>query len=451
MAKIIIAFALLQCSLVLGTKITPELQKSFTKHSSIDTIITLKESVSSVLQNIQLHNYKDHDAKRVAIYEELKDFTSGKQREILKFLDSRASNHQSVVGFWVTNKISVRSADLQLLEELESRFADQISEIRAGYSLEPLFIRHDDCNECRSERWNINQIRAPETWALGYNGTNITVASSDTGVRYTHEALISNYRSDYGWFDPYDHTITPNDTIGSGTHNMGVMVGSHGIGVAPGANWIACKACSFSCSEFALLGCGQWAICPTTNGSQPDCSKAPRVMSHSWGGAGGNPFYNDVLSAMVEANIVPLFPVGGSGPGCGTVGSPADQRNAAGVGAIGVDTNMTSFSSRGPTSDGRVKPDIVAPGASIYSAWLGDSSYTVLSGSSSANVHIGGAVAVVLSKNSSLTVSGVMRALYDSAWRPQMDSIPCNGTELWPNNYFGHGLLDVYSAVNIVS
>jgi len=64
------------------------------------------------------------------------------------------------------------------------------------------------------------------------------------------------------------------------------MVGTGGIGVAPGAKWIACKGCAGSgCAESDLKACGQWVICPTNSqGNNPDCSKAPVVVNNSWGG-----------------------------------------------------------------------------------------------------------------------------------------------------------------------
>lgn len=66
---------------------------------------------------------------------------------------------------------------------------------------------------------------------------------------------------------------------------MGVIVGSGGIGVAPGAKWISCRGCSSSsCTEAALLACGQWIACPTlVDGSSPDCAQAPHVVNNVWG------------------------------------------------------------------------------------------------------------------------------------------------------------------------
>ena len=84
--------------------------------------------------------------------------------------------------------------------------------------------------------------------------------------------------------------------------------------------------------------------------------------------------------------LVEIFSAGNSGPGAGTVGSPGTAKNVIAVGASegvratglaapcqldsGADSarDIASFSSRGPTVDGRIKPDVVAPGTNIMSA-----------------------------------------------------------------------------------
>jgi subtilisin family serine protease len=51
----------------------------------------------------------------------------------------------------------------------------------------------------------------------GNQGEGIIVGGIDIGVRYTHEALRSNYIGGYGWFDPADGSANPNDGNGHGT------------------------------------------------------------------------------------------------------------------------------------------------------------------------------------------------------------------------------------------
>ena len=71
----------------------------------------------------------------------------------------------------------------------------------------------------------------------------------DSGVDWRHPDLAPNYRGNLGggavqhygnWYHTVTPTITePVDLLGHGTHVAGTAVGQNGIGVAPGASWIA--------------------------------------------------------------------------------------------------------------------------------------------------------------------------------------------------------------------
>ena len=116
------------------------------------------------------------------------------------------------------------------------------------------------------------------------------------------------------------------------------------------------------------------------------------------------------------------FSAGNAGPDSGTIGSPAAAKNVIATGASenvpgtlaetyglyadGPDT-MCDFSSRGPCADGRIKPDLVAPGSWIASAaspaapdeaaiaWTAiDSYYVYMGGTSMSGPHAAGAAAV---------------------------------------------------------
>lgn len=79
------------------------------------------------------------------------------------------------------------------------------------------------------------------------------------------------------------------------------------------------------------------------------------------------------------------------GPNCGTANYPADKSNVIGVGATNINDEIAYFSSVGPTVDGRLKPDISAPGQNVYSALPdADDSYGDLSGTSMASPHLTG-------------------------------------------------------------
>ena len=100
------------------------------------------------------------------------------------------------------------------------------------------------------------------------------------------------------------------------------------------------------------------------------------MHSNSWG---GGYFYNAYCIEVDEylykqSDFLVLFAAGNSGgDGAGTIGAPGLSKNALTVGAsVNSITNMGSmadFSSIGPTFDGRLKPDVTAPGLSVTSAY----------------------------------------------------------------------------------
>jgi len=71
----------------------------------------------------------------------------------------------------------------------------------------------------------------------------------------------------------------------------------------------------------------------------------------------------DMIRALTEQGIIVGAAAGNSGDEPGTVNSPGDIEECFTVGAFSMmDEGVSSFSSRGPTADGRIKPDVVVPG-----------------------------------------------------------------------------------------
>jgi bacillopeptidase F len=298
--------------------------------------------------------------------------------------------------------------------------------------------------------WNIAKIGADRVQTeLTINGTGVLVGNLDSGVRFTHEALSASYKCAGGshtncWLDAISGQAAPYDDNNHGTHTMGTAVGSGGIGVAPGAKWIACKAfnASGSGNQTDILECFDWFLAP--GGS---AANAPDVVNNSWGSSqGSSTAYQQGVTNWVNASIYPAFSNGNSGPSCNTVGAPASYANAVGTGATDINDLIASFSSRGPSPFGVGKPDLSAPGVNVRSSVASsDNAYASFNGTSMAAPHVTGLVAMLLdATNGALTIDQMTSNMKTNALG--IAATGCNSSGI-PNNIYGWGRIRAYESV----
>ncbi|MCX6157343.1 MAG: S8 family serine peptidase [Ignavibacteriae bacterium] len=120
-----------------------------------------------------------------------------------------------------------------------------------------------------------------------------------------------------------------------------------------------------------------------------------------------------------------------------SLGSASDGDSVIGVGAVDKKGVITSFSSNGPTSDGRIKPDVVAPGLSVCVARMGEGNhYDFSNGTSFATPITAGVCALILSAHPELTAMQVREALRNTA-----------NNSATPNNVYGWGLINAFKAI----
>lgn len=394
------------------------------------------------------------------VFDELKAVAQRSQAGLQSLLRVRGADFTS---FWAANVLQVTS-DAATLDAVARR--PEVAEVVADriYQI-PEPLRGVQQYAVEGVEWNIANIRAPDVWStFDTRGEGVVIGSIDTGVQFDHPALVNQYRGNvgsglfnhnYNWFDPSQvcgsPSVVPCDTIDHGTHTMGTIVGDDGganqIGVAPGARWITAKGCESNlCSAAALVAAGQWMLAPTDlAGQNPRPDLRPNIISNSWSGAPGDTFYQQIVQAWVAAGIFPVFANGNAGPACGTVGSPGDYPETYGVGAYDSANVIASFSSRGASTFGVIKPNISAPGVNVRSAVRGNG-YAALSGTSMATPHVTGTVALMWAAAPTLVDDiNTTRQLMDLTAIDVADR-SCRGSNT-NNNVYGQGRLDALTAV----
>ncbi|GAB9477729.1 hypothetical protein Gpo141_00014865, partial [Globisporangium polare] len=269
--------------------------RTLRQQGTVNLIVTLKEGTANTLNSIKEAEFATRGQRIASLVESLEQHAASTQSEISTLLSQEAASAQPLFAktesYWISNQVYFKDATFELVEKLAGLAS--ISEIREEQVLPTPTIEVSATNSSGisplANEWGVTKVGAPTVWAGGNTGVGVVVGTIDTGVLYTHTALNANYRTSYGWYDPGAKKTAPYDDQGHGSHTMGTIAGSGGIGVAPGATWIACRACTpDGCSESDLLACAQFMTCPTTpTGASKDCTKAPDLVSNSWGGGQG--------------------------------------------------------------------------------------------------------------------------------------------------------------------
>ncbi|MEH6972509.1 S8 family peptidase [Bacillus sp. JJ675] len=294
-------------------------------------------------------------------------------------------------------------------------------------------------------------------------GKGVTVAVVDTGI-YPHSDLEGRIRA---FTDFVNQRTEPYDDNGHGTHCAGDVAGN-GLassgkysGPAPEAELIGVKVLDkmgAGSLETVIRGI-DWCI--QFNEENPD--RPIDIISMSLG-SDALPYENEqedpvvkAVDAAWDAGIVVCVAAGNSGPDAKTIASPGVSGKVITVGALDDrdtvsrdDDDVASFSSRGPTIYGKVKPDILAPGTNIVSLRSPGSfldklqkssrvgtDYMTMSGTSMATPICAGIAALVLQQTPGAAPDEVKRLLME-------------GADLWKDrdaNIYGAGYINAENSI----
>ncbi|MGA5507574.1 S8 family peptidase [Streptomyces umbrinus] len=281
---------------------------------------------------------------------------------------------------------------------------------------------------------SVPQIGAPAAHSAGYDGKGVKVAVLDTGIDATHPDLKDRIDAAKNFSAAAD-TV---DRAGHGTHVASTIAGSGAAspagtkyaGVAPGARLLVGKVLDDEGSgeDSGVIAGMQWAV-----------EQGAEVVNMSLGGEdrpGIDPVEQAVNDLSASSGALFVIAAGNEGPKEGTVGTPGSAAAALTVGAVDRQDAIAEFSSRGPTADGSLKPDLTAPGVDIVAAkaaegFMGDPAadgYVSMSGTSMATPHVAGAAAILAQQHPDWTGPRIKAALTASAKPAAATSAYTQGT-----------------------
>ena len=313
----------------------------------------------------------------------------------------------------------------------------------------------------------------------GLTGEGVGVAVIDTGIWTSDKQsryLLSDARG-------YERIATQYDAIsdqvrmknfhgdnnGHGSHVTSIIASSRHKdsefnGVAPGAHLVVVKAFDDDGrgTYLDVIRGLDWVL------KHKDVYGI-RVLNLSFSATPQSYYWDDPLNQAVmtawQNGIVVVASAGNGGPSPMTIGVPGNLPYVITVGAVtdGVtpldwsDDRLASFSAAGPTYEGFVKPDVVAPGGHVrglmgqksrfatrHPHYHDGDAYFTMSGTSQSTAIVSGAVALLLQAEPWLLPDQVKCKLVSTA-RPAYEK---DGTTAYSAFQQGAGLIDITAALS---
>lgn len=295
----------------------------------------------------------------------------------------------------------------------------------------------------------LEQIHVPAVHEMGFSGTGVRVLMVDTGYDTAHE-FLSRERivAQYDFIN--DDSVTTNqngdhplqDYHGTSTASaLGAAVDSFLYGPAYRCEFLLAKTEIYDqeiqIEEDYYAEALEW-------GEQLGAD----VVSSSLGYLDWYKFFdmdgNTAVTTLAVEQAIRLGMVVVTATGnenqnnWGHIIAPADADSVISVGAVDEAGNIAGFSSRGPTYDGRIKPEVVARGVGTAAASSsGPRNYISASGTSLSTPLVAGVAALLIEAHPNWSPAQVREALMKTASNAHQ-----------PNNTVGWGIVDALDAVS---
>jgi hypothetical protein len=305
----------------------------------------------------------------------------------------------------------------------------------------------------------LEQIQVDRLHARGLTGHGVRVLVLDTGFWLDHPAfgelaVVAEY--DFVFDDAFTANDPEQDPFYQHRHGTGVLGVVAGldegrlIGAAPRAEVLLAKtewvSTETRIEEDAFVRALEWGealgadVMTASLGyrmfpDEPDSfAYAPEDFD------GDTAVTTRAVDDLVALGVVAVTSAGNGGPEPQTLLTPADADSVLAIAAVDSLGVIVAFSSRGPTADGRIKPDLAARGRlTVWAETIGGD-YAAVNGTSLSAPLVGGTVALVLEAHPDWGPGQVMDALRATA--SQADA---------PDDDLGWGLVRAHDAVFAVA
>ena len=397
-----------------------------------------------------------------------------------KTIDRRAKNGIQTNGLWYDLTASKNYIDqissLGIMVKTESRWLNAISVICtlsdieriAAFSfikqIKPVVGYHKRSNieypdisphsrdfDYGNALEQIEQINVNELHEQGYTGSGVRILVMDTGFKLTHNALREINVIDQ-WDVVKDDQETANETdeesaVGQDYHGTAVLSTIAGnqlgefIGVAFDSEFLLAKTedvtQEIQLEEDNYVAGLEWG---EQNGADVVSTSLGYLDWYEYSDMDGNTAVTTIgVDIAVGLGVVCVTAAGNSGSSSWYyIIAPADADSVISVGAVWEDGVIASFSSHGPTYDGRIKPEVCARGKQTWCVNPNsNTNYSRLSGTSLACPLVAGAVALIIQARPDWSAMEVRDAIMMTA--SMADSA---------SNTYGYGILNAGSAIN---
>ena len=305
----------------------------------------------------------------------------------------------------------------------------------------------------------LEQIKVPEVHDLGWTGNGIIICVMDAGVsNLQHEVFTNIHILDQYDFVNHDSVVAnqPLPDSGDGSHGtwtlalIGGFKSGQLIGPAFDATYLLAKTenteSESSIEEDNWIAAAEWAeakgaqVFSTSLGYRYDFTSGSGYTAQDMNG------HTAIITLgaemAVKKGVVVVNSAGNDGwrTDQNTLNAPADGDSVIAVGAVDVSGTRASFSSYGPTADGRIKPDVMADGVNNYIPNASPGTpvgYSYGSGTSFSCPLVAGVAALLLQAHPTWTPMEVRDALRNTASQSST-----------PDSLYGWGIINALAALN---